>query len=398
MAGATAQTPRVPPARPPIERRLVAALGAAPSRIPVVLGGCGSGRTSLLRRIARHLATRGGSQYIDVEGAGSTPEGFLAAVTADSPYATGDDPRLFRAGRRNARDAFDALLRFLGRPARGAATPAFLIDGLLELRTFESFPGLRGVLGEFLDALEESPNRFALASRYVSRTLRMLRGRPDRFEVIHLPRLSPTEVTAALAAHRAGRTDAERNDLGRVVHALADGRPVYVDRLAAALATGEAAPPADVLAAQLAPGAPLYWICRFSYELRLHRARGYGALKAILVVLADEEPLTLTAIAMRLGRTPGSTRDYLSWLEDVDMIGVRQKRFSFVDPLLRLWVRLHCRPSPPEGAALTREVQEYAASRLPQVEAAPSPAAEPAAAAPEPARRPRRSWGFIEID
>ncbi|MCE2514743.1 MAG: hypothetical protein J4F37_06985 [Acidobacteria bacterium] len=398
MAGATAQTPRVPPARPPIERRLVAALGAAPSRIPVVLGGCGSGRTSLLRRIARHLATRGGSQYIDVEGAGSTPEGFLAAVTADSPYATGDDPRLFRAGRRNARDAFDALLRFLGRPARGAATPAFLIDGLLELRTFESFPGLRGVLGEFLDALEESPNRFALASRYVSRTLRMLRGRPDRFEVIHLPRLSPTEVTAALAAHRAGRTDAERNDLGRVVHALADGRPVYVDRLAAALATGEAAPPADVLAAQLAPGAPLYWICRFSYELRLHRARGYGALKAILAVLADEEPLTLTAIAVRLGRTPGSTRDYLSWLEDVDMIGVRQKRFSFVDPLLRLWVRLHCRPSPPEGAVLAREVQEYAASRLPHAEAAPSPAAGPAAAAPEPARRPRKSWGLIEID
>ncbi len=396
MAGATVQTPGALPERPPIERRVVAALDAEPSRIPVLLGGCGSGRTSLLRRIARHLATRGGSQYIDVEAAGSTPEGFLAAVTADSPYATGDDPRLFRDGRRSARDAFEALLRFLDRPARrAAATPAFLIDGLLELRTFESFPGLRGVLGEFLDALQESPNRFALASRYVSRTLRLLRGRPDRFEVIHLPRLSPAEVMAALAVHRAGRTDAERNDLGRAVHALADGRPAYVDRLATALATGEAAPPADVLAAQLAPGAPLYWICRFSYELRLHRARGYGALKAILAVLADEEPLTLTAIAMRLGRTPGSTRDYLSWLEDVDMIGVRQKRFSFVDPLLRLWVRLHCRPSPPGGAALTREVLEYAASRLPQVEAAP---AEPAAAAPEPARRPRRSWGFIEID
>ena len=388
------------PERSPIEKRVVAALDAAPARIPVVLGGCGSGRTSLLRRVALHLAARGGSQYIDVERAASTPEGFLAVVTADSPYATGGEPRLFRDGRRSAREAFDALLRFLGRPARRQdATPAFLIDGLSELRTFESFPGLRSVLGEFLDALQESPNRFVLASRYVSRTLRLLRGRPGRFEVLHLPRLSPAEVLATVAVRRVGRTHAERNDIGRLVHALADGRPVYVDRLVAALSTGGTGDPVGMLASELAPGAPLYWICRFSYELRLHRARGYGALKAILAVLAEEEPLTLTAVALRLGRTPGSTRDYLSWLEDVDMIGVRQKRYSFVDPLMRLWVRLHCRPAPPEGSVLTREAQEYAASRLPHADAAPSPAIAPAAAAAlESARPPRKSWGFIEID
>ena len=384
------------PERPAIERRVVAALDAAPARIPVVLGGCGSGRTTLLRRVALHLARRGGSQYIDVERTASTPEGFLAAVTAHSPYAAGDDPRLFRDGRRGAREAFDALLRLLGRPARREGGAAFLIDGFLALRTFESFPGLRGVLGEFLDALEESPNRFALASRFVSRTLRLLRGRPERFEVMHLPPLSPAEVGAVVAARATGRTAAGGGDAGRVVHALTDGRPVYVDRLGAALAARDGADPAAVLASELAPGAPLDWICRFSFEHRLHRARGYGALKAILAVLADEEPLTLTAIALRLGRTPGSTRDYLSWLEDVDMIGVRQKRFSFVDPLLRLWVRLHCRREPPAGAALEREVQAYAASRLPQADAPLGP--PPAAAAPGPARRRRRSWGLIEID
>ena len=41
---------------------------------------------------------------------------------------------------------------------------------------------------------------------------------------------------------------------------------------------------------------------------------------AALEVLAQEEPLTLTEIAQRLRRTPGSTKDYLSWLEDVDLI------------------------------------------------------------------------------
>ena len=83
------------------------------------------------------------------------------------------------------------------------------------------------------------------------------------------------------------------------------------------------------------------------YELRLHRARGYGALKAILEILGEAEPLTLTEISQRLGRTPGSTKDYLSWLEDVDLVSVHRKRYRFRDPLLRVWVRLHCRAQAP---------------------------------------------------
>ena len=53
-----------------------------------------------------------------------------------------------------------------------------------------------------------------------------------------------------------------------------------------------AADPVSALCSLLAPGAPLSAACRYCYELRLHRARGYGALKAILDVLAEQEPLT----------------------------------------------------------------------------------------------------------
>src|SRR4030095_4126769 len=130
------------------------------------------------------------------------------------------------------------------------------------------------------------------------------------------------------------------------------------------------------------------------YELRLHRARGYGALKAILDVLADEEPLTLTEISHRLHRTPGSTKDYLSWLEDVDLVTSRHKRYSFTDPVLRLWVRLHCRPFPPAAEDIAREGQKHAIVRLPPPEAAPALAyAGVDATADE-----RKSWGIIEID
>ena len=156
--------------------------------------------------------------------------------------------------------------------------------------------------------------------------------------------------------------------------------------------------PVSALAALLAPGAPLSWTCRFCYELRLHRARGYGALKAILLVLAEEEPLTLTSIAHRLGRTPGSTKDYLSWLKDVDLVTVRQKRYSYSDPLMRLWVRLHCRPVAPDDSDLAREVQEYAVTRLPFLEPAMAVADAPAERTVRDTPPARKSWGLIEID
>ncbi|HYS26652.1 MAG TPA: hypothetical protein VEP46_13660, partial [Vicinamibacterales bacterium] len=81
-------------------------------------------------------------------------------------------------------------------------------------------------------------------------------------------------------------------------------------------------------------------------------------------------------------------------LEDVDLVTSRQKRYSFTDPVLRLWVRLHCHPVPPAEEDVAREVQRYALSRLPTPEAAPALAyAGVDASADE-----RKSWGIIEID
>src|ERR687897_2805047 len=88
------------------ERRLYAALEASPSRIPVILGGCGTGRTWLLQRI-RERAARGAAQYIDVERCATTPERFLQAVISSSPFPW-HGPEQAPA---SARQAFDVLLR-----------------------------------------------------------------------------------------------------------------------------------------------------------------------------------------------------------------------------------------------------------------------------------------------
>ncbi|MFN2444219.1 MAG: winged helix-turn-helix transcriptional regulator [Vicinamibacterales bacterium] len=369
-----------------LERRVLAALEASPMRIPVVLGPCGTGRTTLLHGLADRLG-RDACQYVDVERSASTPERFFRAIGQTSPFAheAGADEHPS-----SARAAFDRTLAFFS-SARADSRPAtFLLDEVLELRTFESFPGLRHVLRELLQALAESGSRFVLTSRYVARAHRLLRDAPGGFEVIHLPPLSVPEVVAIIPP--TGDATAENRDfLGRTIQALADGRAAYVRALgdATAAMSGRGGDPISALTALLTTDGALTSWCGYRYELRLHRARGYGALKAILEILADDEPLTLTEIAQRLHRTPGSTKDYLSWLEDVDLVVSRQKRYTFGDPLLRLWVRLHCRPVPPSVDEVAREVQTYALARLPSVE--PSLAMATAAA-------DRRPWGIIEID
>jgi hypothetical protein len=385
--------------RTTLARRVTAALDASPSRIPVLVGGCGSGRTTVLRQL-RERSGRTAVQHVDVERTATTPERFLQAVTGVSPFPAGD--RFAPAA--GARAAFDAILAFVAGARTSAGEPAtFLLDEFLELRTFESFPGLRRVLHDAIDGLAASGNRFVLTSRYVARTLRLLRDHSARFEVIHMPALTAEDTSDILgptAAPGGGDNDAHDADfLARTVQALADGRPVYVRALADELAAlrehggpggGDAI---SALAGLLATDGRLARQCEFSYELRLHRARGYGALKAILDILADEEGLTLTEISIRLQRTPGSTKDYLSWLEDVDLVTSRQKRYTFTDPLLRVWVRLHCRAAAPTEDDVASEVHRYALPRLPrQADPAPPPVEPAFAMAGGP------TSGIIEID
>jgi hypothetical protein len=381
------------------ERRVQSAAEASPSRIPVILGGCGTGRTSLLQRLRDRLGS-GAAQYIDIERCATTPERFLRAVTAASPFARHDGDRTPAS----ARDAFDMLLSFFDTSrAPGGGPCTFLLDEVLELRTFESFPGLRHVLRDLVEALSASPNHFVLTTRYVARAHRLLRDATARFEVMHIPALAAADtadlMSPAFNGYEQMATD-DRDHLGRSVQALTDGRAVYARAIGdemmqmGAGQIGGVADPISALAALLSPEGALDHWCRFCYELRLHRARGYGALKAILDILAADEPLTLTEISLRLRRTPGSTKDYLSWLEDVDLVTSRQKRYSFTDPLLRLWVCLHCRPTPPTEDDVVGEVQRYAVARLPQSEPAPALAYAGVDATPEE----RKSWGIIEID
>jgi hypothetical protein len=378
--------------RPSLERRVLASVDAG--RIPVILGGCGTGRTSLLLRLEQLVGTDR-SQYLDVGAAATTPERCLGALLATARHAP---PRETPAAGTpaTARAAFDALVAFLDHARTPRNEPiTFLLDEFLDIRTFESFPGLRHVQRDLVLRLAASPARFVIASRFTARVHRLLRDAPPRFEVIHVPPLDVAEVQSLALVFDNGRRD-RGADVAPLVAALTAGRAGAASLLLAGMGSmGTATDPVAALAALFAPDGALTARCRESYEFRLHRARGYGALKAILGVLADDEPLNLTEIAHTLRRTPGSTKDYLSWLEDVDLITSRGRRYAFEDPLLRVYVRLYGRPVPPTDDEVVHEIGTYAKGRLPQ----PSPASlrAEARAAIEVTPDGSRS-GIIEID
>src|SRR6185436_14557754 len=210
-----------------LTRRILGALDASPSRIPVLVGGCGSGRTTLLQQLRERLG-RTSALYLDVERTATTPERFLRAIVGSSPFPVSEPQP---AG---ARAAFDATLAFLCRARTGGGEPVtVLLDEFLEMRTFESFPGLRRVLHELIDGLAASTNRFVLTSRYTARALRLLRDRSARFEVIHMPALTAEDTLDMLGPV----SDHDGDDLARTVQSLTDGQPAYVRALADELAS-----------------------------------------------------------------------------------------------------------------------------------------------------------------
>jgi hypothetical protein len=375
--------------RPVLERRVVASLDAG--RIPVLLGGCGSGRTSTLLRVAASVGADH-SRYINFASAATTPEMCWRSVTTSWPSsATTAKPA-------SARAAFDALTQWFDEPG-GDAAVTFLVDEVLDIRTFESFPGLRHVQREIVARLSSSPSRFVLTSRFTARAHRLLRDAPARFEVVHVPAFDAQEATS-LALRHDGQRQGWAGDVAPAVAALSGGRAAYACLLLEGLAAmGSASDPVAALAALLAPDGRLTARCRESYEFRLQRARGYGALKAILGILADDEPLNLTEIANHLHRTPGSTKDYLSWLEDVDLVRFQGKRYAYDDPLLRLYVRLYGKPTPPTDDDIVREVAAYAKARLPSTREPVAVAAAPSSGgAPASLDEDGRDSGIIEID
>jgi hypothetical protein len=367
--------------------RVLSVLASPTPGIPLLIGGCSAGRTHVLRAVQTRLDSETTPVYLDVERLATTPEQCYRSLLRHVRVAE-DAPSLpAPASLSSPRHAFDAVLTLLTR-ARAASGRrfTFLLDEVLDLRTFENFPGLKALMAETGTALGASENRFVLATRFRHRGARLAASWP-RVSVVSL------DEAAALDEERTSEALAGLDPLEQQqVLAVTGNRLGYAVLVSEALRQARRhglADPVGALTEQMLCGSALERRLRLSYEVRLQRARGYGALRAILDVLAEHQPLTLTQIAQRLHRTPGSTKDYLSWMLDVDLLTVERKRYTVTDPLLRLLVRLNNGADTPSDAQVARETQRYACDRLAALPDTPVAVARPAASS---------TGGIIEID
>ncbi len=339
-------------ARPLIAKEILESLESS-DELVFLVGPRGSGKTTLLRQLKPRLDRVHPTALIQIEPIAASPEilcerfldlakNVLAQPTSRSP-------------------SYDHLLTSL---KNAKPDSLLLLDELTELRTLSYFPGVKKPLETFMKVLTGSKSPRCLAtSRFPFWLEKHLETLPEstvsRIRTLRLPPLTARE----LEDDGVGQPD--------LLAALTGGLPAHIYPFLDRMDNGQDL--RDGLFSELAPGGRVEAECRATFGELLHRARGYGACKAVLSVLASEENLTLSEIARKMKRTAGSTRDYLRWLEEVDLIEARKKRYFFTSPLLRLWLRLYGSGAPPSDRDIQNEAEAYLASFDSEREASTEP-------------------------
>lgn len=226
---------------------------------------------------------------------------------------------------------------------------ALIFDEFQEIRTLTRYPNSQNVLALLRAEMQnQSGILYILAGSAVS-VLGDLLSNPESPLFAQFTRLPvetfDRESTGILVRKLTG--DEATADLLPLIHNLTGGHPFYITALCRRLINlvdlGDRPMESDTVKAAfltetLAPHGRIYDFCRYVYDLSLQKAAGYGALKAVLQILATEEGLNATQIARRLRVTSATASDYLRWLKEVDLINEKEHRYYYQDPVLRFWV------------------------------------------------------------
>ncbi len=364
---------------------------------PLLLSGPpGAGKSTLLHDLAAVLRHAGaGAWRLDLFFAAASPL-HLARAGASSARAAGLDDRALapleaavRRGREGEVAAVKALAALFAEAREVGDRPlVLLLDEPTELRALGFFEGLRDVADLFAASIGRRGGRAVLATSFPTAAARLF----GSAAACPIPPLAPEEARDEAAL---------RGVQAEAAIALAGGRPAALRALLDAVEPGDSLE--SSWTAGMAPGQPLERLLRATWETLLLRSRSYAMAKAVLWEVARDEGCNLTAVFRRLERSPGAVKDYLSAAVDVDVLRMDGKRYYFVDPLLRAWVRLYGAGDVPGAEARATEAALLLTPPAPE----PTPARKvtrpappplpPDEAAPERTReRPRDT--LMEID
>lgn len=290
----------------------------------------------------------------------SDPESFLNPASLGSAVLRAGGDKLYEEIQpilqelQRARPDRQALLRQTFRfPRQAAATQGkkivLICDEFQEIRTLENYPNSQNVVALLRAELQsESEVQYILAGSAIS-VLAGLLSNPKSPLFAQFTRIAVEPFDRESTQELANKLLSEplEPDLYPLLHSLTGGHPFYITavtrRVSYLVDVVQRPASPDVikqafLVETLSPGGRIYDFCQYVYDLSLQKAKGYGALKSVLQILAQEEGLTATQIARQLRVTSASASDYLRWLCEVDLVVEKDKAYYFRDPVLRFWV------------------------------------------------------------
>lgn len=290
----------------------------------------------------------------------SDPESFLNPASLGSAVLRAGGDKLYEEIQpilqelQRARPDRQALLRQTFRfPRQAAATQGkkivLICDEFQEIRTLENYPNSQNVVALLRAELQsESEVQYILAGSAIS-VLAGLLSNPKSPLFAQFTRIAVEPFDRESTQELANKLLSEplEPDLYPLLHSLTGGHPFYITavtrRVSYLVDVVQRPASPDVikqafLVETLSPGGRIYDFCKYVYDLSLQKAKGYGALKSVLQILAQEEGLTATQIARHLRVTSASASDYLRWLCEVDLVVEKDKAYYFRDPVLRFWI------------------------------------------------------------
>jgi len=221
------------------------------------------------------------------------------------------------------------------------------LDEFTELSELSNFPGVGDPLKQFRSSMQQqSSTAYVIAGSAITAMEKLVHDHESplflQFQPLEL-RPFTEEDTGLLVERLFGRLAPPAQS---ALYTYTFGHPFYVtsltERIKQMTPSAESVTKDKVnqafLLETLSPQGKIYNYCRYLYDVSLQKARGYGLLKAVLQILAEEESLTTSEIARRIRRQPPATQGYLRWLIDVDLVVKKEKKYFFRDPVLRFWI------------------------------------------------------------
>lgn len=254
-----------------------------------------------------------------------------------------------------------------------------ILDEFQSITDFDRYPQIRNVLGLLRGVIARQEKVHYIVAGSSVRMMEQILQQAEsplfgQFRLLSLPPFD-RDATAQLLRKLLPQRDVPARVVGQV-YSFTNGHPFYVTCLGSAihqLSAGAEITPETVeraiYAETMMKTGRIYQYCNYVLETSLSAARGQTTLRSVMLLLADEGPLTSSQAARRLRRQAGQINNYFRRLLDYDLIVREGNEYHIVDPVLALWIKYALLEAIPEYETFRSSAETYLAQLRERVEA-----------------------------